>query len=148
MKHPEAEKARDPFVCRLARCEAWQQARHGEKARDPFILSATPLFSRRMHKKFRRDGGGVAYRRRSGVECVNSMMKRNLGDTLRGRTRRGREMEMLLKSVVHNTMVLRRRRGSRQSPRDPLSADLHRGTVIPPIAIAPSEAQQPSQLWW
>jgi hypothetical protein len=70
---------------------------------------------RRMHAKFQRDGGGKAYGRRSSVECVNSMMKRNLGDTLRSRTRRGREMEMLLKSVVHNTMILRRRRGLRQS---------------------------------
>ena len=68
-----------------------------------------------MHGKFNRDGGGVAYRRRSTVECVNSMMKRNPGDTLRSRTRRGREMEMLLRSVVHNTMILRRRRGLRQS---------------------------------
>jgi hypothetical protein len=52
------------------------------------------------------------------------MMKRNLGDTLRSRTRRGREMEMLLKSVVHNTMILRRRRGLRQSPRDPFISSL------------------------
>ena len=70
---------------------------------------------RLMRAKFRRDGGGAAYRQRASVECVNSMMKRNPGDSLRSRTRRGREMEMLLKSVVHNTMILRRRRGLRQS---------------------------------
>jgi len=35
-----------------------------------------------------------------------SMLKRNLGGHLRSRTRIGREMEMLLKVVVHHLMVV------------------------------------------
>ena len=80
---------------------------------------------RLMHEQFRSGEGDarVTYRRRAAVECVNSMIKRNQGSDLRARTAKGREREMLLKAIVHNTMLLRRRRrGSRQSPSDPLSA--------------------------
>ena len=74
-----------------------------------------------MHEQLRDKEGPAraAYRRRAAVECVNSMIKRNGGSDLRARTAAGREREMLLKAVVHNTMLLRRRRrGSRQSPPD------------------------------
>ena len=71
---------------------------------------------RRMARKFQRDGGGRAYRQRAQVECVNSMMKRNLGSDLRCRSAQRRELEMLLRAVVHNIMLIRRLlRGSRQS---------------------------------
>ena len=77
---------------------------------------------RLMHEQLRDEHGPAraAYRRRAAVECVNSMIKRNQGADLRARTAAGREREMLLKAVVHNTLLLRRRRkGSRQSPPDP-----------------------------
>ncbi|MEM8875827.1 MAG: transposase [Planctomycetota bacterium] len=69
-----------------------------------------------MRKKFARDGGGVTYRQRAKVETVNSMIKRNLGSHLRSRSAHRREQEMLLRAIVHNVMILRRRyRGSRLS---------------------------------
>ena len=70
-----------------------------------------------MRRTFRRDGGGVLYRRRSAVECVNSRIKRNLGSALRSRTDVRREREMLFKALVHNLMLLRRRpRGETKPP--------------------------------
>ena len=51
-------------------------------------------------------------RKRSGytsrwqVETVNSMMKRNLGSALGGKTAWSRKRDMLLKTVVHDLMVL------------------------------------------
>jgi hypothetical protein len=50
------------------------------------------------------------YTQRWQVETVNSMIKRNLGSALRARTPKRREREMLLRAVVHNIMLLRRRR--------------------------------------
>ena len=46
------------------------------------------------------------YTRRWQVETVNSMMKRNLGSALAGRTAWSRRRDMLLKAVVHDLMVL------------------------------------------
>ena len=87
---------------------------------------------RLMHEQFRDEQGSAraTYRRRAAVECVNSMLKRNQGSDLRARTARGREREMLLKAIVHNTMLLRRRRrGSRQSPPHPAAVQLLRPSL-------------------
>ena len=46
------------------------------------------------------------YSLRYQVETVNSMMKRNLGSALSGKTAASRERDMLLKVVTHNVMVL------------------------------------------
>src|SRR5688500_18951192 len=74
-------------------------------------------YRRLMQQRFARDGGGPQYRQRAQVETVNSMIKRNLGSHLRCRTPRCRELELLLRVIVHNVMLIRRhRRGSRQSP--------------------------------
>ena len=54
------------------------------------------------------------YTRRWQVETVNSMMKRNLGSALRGKTAWSRKRDMALKTITHNLMILRSRR-SRQS---------------------------------
>src|SRR5207237_10750091 len=51
------------------------------------------------------------YTQRWQSETVNSMVKRNLGSALRARTPQRRECEMLLRAVVHDVMLLRRRRG-------------------------------------
>src|SRR5207237_1156161 len=51
------------------------------------------------------------YTQRWQSETVNSMVKRNLGSALRARTPQRRECEMLLRAVVHDIMLLRRRRG-------------------------------------
>jgi Transposase DDE domain len=51
--------------------------------------------------------GRKAYGQRWQVETVNSMVKRNLSSALRARTPRRRSMEMSLRCVVHNIMVLK-----------------------------------------
>ena len=53
------------------------------------------------------------YTQRWQAETVNSMIKRNLGSALRARTPRRRELEMLLRAVVHNITLLLRRRTQR-----------------------------------
>lgn len=57
-------------------------------------------------KKSRRRCG---YTQRWQVETVNSMMKRNLGSALRGKTAWSRRRDMALKTLTHNLMVLRPR---------------------------------------
>ncbi len=42
------------------------------------------------------------------AETVMSMLKRNLGDALRSRSPQRRKMELLLKVVTHNLMIVRR----------------------------------------
>ena len=65
---------------------------------------------RRMHKLL----AGKPSRRRCGytqrwqAETVNSMMKRNLGSALRGRTDASRSRDLQLKVIVHNLMIFRR----------------------------------------
>jgi hypothetical protein len=46
------------------------------------------------------------YNRRYQAETVNSMMKRNLGSALGGRTPRSRQRDMLLKVLTHDLMVV------------------------------------------
>lgn len=46
------------------------------------------------------------YTQRWQVETVNSMMKRNLGSELRGKTAETRKQDMRLKTVVHDLMVV------------------------------------------
>jgi len=49
------------------------------------------------------------YNLRYQAETVNSMMKRNLGSALAGRTAASRERDMLLKVLTHDVMVLKTR---------------------------------------
>lgn len=58
-------------------------------------------------KRSRRSCG---YTQRWQVETVMSMIKRNLGDELRGKTARSRTRDMLLKVLTHNLMIIRRQR--------------------------------------
>ena len=46
------------------------------------------------------------YNRRYQVETVHSMVKRNLGSALGGKTARSRERDMLLKVLTHDLMVV------------------------------------------
>ena len=69
-------------------------------------------------KKSRRRCG---YTQRWQVETVNSMMKRNLGSALRGKTACSRKRDMPLKTITHNIMILRPG-GSGQSISDPFDS--------------------------
>jgi Transposase DDE domain/Transposase domain (DUF772) len=61
------------------------------------------------------------YTQRWQVETVMSMIKRNLGDELSGKTARSRKRDLMLKVLTHNLMIIRCGRGSRQSSGDPVS---------------------------
>jgi transposase len=47
-----------------------------------------------------------AYRKRPQVETVFSMLKRNLGSALRGRSHWSRCRDMLLRVITHNIMLI------------------------------------------
>ncbi len=67
----------------------------------------TSAYRRKMKELFATATvGRRTYGQRCQVETVNSMVKRNLSSALRARTPRRRSMEMLLRCVVHNLMVL------------------------------------------
>ncbi len=72
---------------------------------------------RRMKRllKTRRSRRRCGYTQRWQVETVVSMIKRNLGDELRGKTARSRKRDMMLKVLTHDLMIIRRWRGLRQS---------------------------------
>ena len=59
-------------------------------------------YRREMATNFDQD----SYRQRPQVETVISMIKRNLGDTLFGRSEQSRNSEMLLLAITHNIMVI------------------------------------------
>jgi DDE family transposase/transposase-like protein DUF772 len=65
---------------------------------------------RRMRKllKTKRSRRRCGYTQRWQVETVNSMIKRNLGSALRGRTDASRRRDLQLKVIVHNLMIFRR----------------------------------------
>jgi hypothetical protein len=75
--------------------------RHGRPFKDPDALPADP-YRRLMKTRFNTD----AYRRRGQVETGFSMLKRNFGDCLRGRTFHSRRRDMLLMVLTHNIAIL------------------------------------------
>jgi hypothetical protein len=74
---------------------------HGRPAKDPDALPADP-YRRLMKTRF----NTRAYRRRSQVETVMSMLKRNFGGCLRGRTYHSRRRDMLLMVLPHNIAIV------------------------------------------
>jgi hypothetical protein len=84
-------------------------------------------YRRRMKQELAGSQAGRLYGRRAQVECVNSMLKRNLGDSLRGRSVASRNRELLLRAVTHNLMLIRcQSGGSRQSRFEPLLITLEK----------------------
>ncbi len=59
-----------------------------------------------MRNRFKRKADKNKYGQRWQVETVNSMIKRNLGSALRATTARRRSMELLLRVVTHNIMIV------------------------------------------
>lgn len=58
-----------------------------------------------MKQRFSRKADARHYGQRAQSETVNSMMKRNLGDSLRSIKPQRRKQEMLLRTIVHNLML-------------------------------------------
>jgi hypothetical protein len=61
---------------------------------------------RNMRQRFARQADKTHYGQRWQVETVNSMIKRNLGAALRAKTAGRRSLELLLRVVTHNIMLL------------------------------------------
>lgn len=74
---------------------------HGRPPRDPATLPADP-YRRLMKTRFNLK----AYRHRAQVETVMSMLKRNFGACLRGRTYHSRRRDMLLMVLTHNIAIV------------------------------------------
>ena len=119
---------------RLARDQlgicSWIKAKVGRPANPRW--PATDPWRRTMQQQLAGSQKGKRYGQRAQVETVNSMIKRNLGDATTARTRRGREMELLMKVLVHNLMIVRRIRGSQQSLSDTVFSFLGVGMVVEP----------------
>ena len=62
-------------------------------------------YRRMMKRRFKIKADAKTYGQRAQSETINSMMKRNLGDSLRSIRPERREHEMLLRSLVHNLML-------------------------------------------
>jgi hypothetical protein len=88
----------------------------------PTTKAAAGRYRRLMQKRLAGRQAGRLFAQRAQAETAMSMLKRNLGDSLRARTPQRRKMELLLKVIVHNVMIIRRpKRGSQQSRRVPFS---------------------------
>jgi hypothetical protein len=66
-------------------------------------------YRRLMYRQLDGSQKGMLYGQRAQAETVASMMKRNLGDALRGRSDRERRHELLLRAITHNVMIAKRR---------------------------------------
>jgi hypothetical protein len=64
-------------------------------------------YRRLMKRRFKNKADAKVYGQRAQSETTNSMMKRNLGDSLRSITPERRKQEMMLRAVVHNLMLPR-----------------------------------------
>ena len=76
---------------------------HGRPSKDPDTLPKDRY--RRLMKRQFRNGNPPAYRYRVQNETVNSMLKRNLGAALAGRSHHARRRDMLLRVLTHNCML-------------------------------------------
>jgi hypothetical protein len=97
-------------------------ARHGLGLRSiiPATIGRTPASDDRIRTRCRRRMRRLLATRQSRRRCgytqrwqsetVNSMMKRNLGSALRGKSCPSRERDLRLKVLTHNLMILRRKR--------------------------------------
>ena len=72
----------------------------------PSSKPPTTPHRRNMRNRFKRKADKKHYGKRWQVETVNSMLKRNLGSALRAKTAKRRSMELLLRVVTHNIMII------------------------------------------
>ena len=88
----------------------------------------TPTRWRRLMKrllKTKQSRRRCGYTQRWQAETAVSMMKRNLGSALRGKTARSRYRDLALKVLTHDIMIIRRKEGSRQSRTSRILRCLH-----------------------
>jgi IS5 family transposase len=76
----------------------------------PTAKEPSGYWRRVMKRRFKRKADKKDYGQRWQSETVNSMVKRNMGSSLRARTPEGREMELKLRAITHNIMLLANRK--------------------------------------
>ena len=72
----------------------------------PTSKPPTSRYRRLMKRLLSGSQAGRLYGQRAQAETVNSMLKRNLGDSLRARSAQARCNEQLLRVITHNLMLL------------------------------------------
>jgi hypothetical protein len=77
---------------------------HGRPPKDPDALPSDK-YRRMMKRRFKDGERPDAYRHRVQNDTVHSMLKRNLGPALAGRSHHGRRRDMLLRVLTHNLML-------------------------------------------
>jgi len=65
-------------------------------------------YRRQMKRQLAGSQAGKLYGQRAQVETAGSMLKRNLGDSLRARSAGARSLEQLLRVLTHDLMIVRR----------------------------------------
>jgi hypothetical protein len=90
---------------RLARHELGVDALIKTGSGRPSSRPPSTLWRRMMKRKLEGSQKGKPYGQRAQVETTNSMMKRNLGDSLRAKTAHARAMEQLLRVLTHDLML-------------------------------------------
>jgi len=91
---------------RLARRELGLESLIKTGAGRPTTKHPSTLWRWFMQRKLEGSQKGRPYGQRAQVETVNSMLKRNLGDSLRAKSSAARGLEQLLRVLTHNLMIV------------------------------------------
>jgi len=91
---------------RVARLDAGVRSIIPPKSRRPTDKAPPTRFLRLMYHRFKRKADPKHDGQRWQAETVNSTLKRHFGSALRARTARRRSMELLLRVITHNLMIL------------------------------------------
>jgi len=90
---------------RLARLDMGLRSVIPPKIGRPSKSPPTGYYRRMMKSRFKRKADAKLYGQRSQSETTNSMMKRNLGESLRSIRPARQKQEMLLRAITHNLML-------------------------------------------
>jgi hypothetical protein len=90
---------------RLARLDMGVRSVIPPRIGRPSPKAPAGYYRRLMKRRFKNKADAKLYGQRSQSETINSMMKRNMGDSLRSVLPERREQEMLLRTLVHNLML-------------------------------------------
>jgi len=90
---------------RLARLDMGVRSVIPPKIGRPSKSPPVGYYRRLMRSRFKRKADAKLYGQRSQSETTNSMMKRNLGESLRSIRPERQQQEMLLRAITHNLML-------------------------------------------
>jgi len=98
---------------RLARLDMGVRSVIPPKAGRPSKKAPVGYYRRLMKRRFKNKSDAKVYGQRAQSETINSMMKRNLGDSLRSIRPERRKQEMMFRAIVHNLMLDPKKREDR-----------------------------------